>query len=98
MADTTSVRLTDTTGTPECTLTLPHDTPMERLIPALLTVLNRPVIGTDGQPISYRLYFNNREIGQNETLQQAGVREDDTVSLSQEATAGAERGRRRWST
>jgi hypothetical protein len=82
------VTIQDATGTDTHRAELPHDVPMQRLIPALLTRLNRPILSPDGQPISYRLYHDGREIGQDETLGQAGVREDAVLSLSQEATAG----------
>ena len=84
----TRVTIRDTTGTATHRAELPHDVPMRRLIPALLTRLNLPMLGADGQPISYRLYHDSREVGQEETLQQAGVQQDAELSLSQEATAG----------
>jgi len=82
------VTIQDTTGTAARRAELPHDVTMRRLIPALLTRLNLPILGPDGQPISYRLYHEGREVGQDQTLQQAGVREGSVISLSQEATAG----------
>jgi hypothetical protein len=82
------VTIQDTTGTDTHRAELPHDVTMRRLIPALLTRLNLPILGPDGQPISYRLYHDGREVGQDQTLQQAGVRENSSLTLSQEATAG----------
>ena len=82
------VRITDPTGTDTHEAELPHDVEMRRLLPALLTRLNYPVTGPDGAPISYRLYYDGRQILEEETLEQAHVATDATLSLSQEATAG----------
>ncbi|HLX09253.1 MAG TPA: EsaB/YukD family protein [Thermoanaerobaculia bacterium] len=82
------VTIQDTMGTATHSAELPHDITMRRLIPALVTRLRLPILGADSQPISYRLYFDGREIGQEQTLEQAGVRDSSVLSLSQEATAG----------
>jgi hypothetical protein len=82
------VTILDATGTPMTRAELPHDVTMRQLIPALLSRLGLPFVGPNGDPISYRLYHDRREIGQGQTLQEAGVREDSVLSLSQEATAG----------
>ncbi len=82
------VTISDTIGHTTHMAELPHDVPMRQLIPALLTHLNLPVIGMDGQPISYRIYHDNREIAEEETLTQASVSEGSTLTLSQEAQAG----------
>jgi hypothetical protein len=82
------VVLSDATGTNNHTAELPHDVNMQRMIPALLTKLNMPIVGRDGQQISYRMYHNGQEIREDQTLAQAGVQDDATLTLSQEATAG----------
>lgn len=84
------VMISDTIGNRTHAAELPHDVPMRQLIPALLTHLNLPVIGVDGQPISYRIYHDNREIGEEENLEQASVQANSTLTLSQEAQAGRE--------
>jgi hypothetical protein len=83
-----TVNITDPTGVDRHRAELPHDVPMRRLLPALLTRLNRPIVGQNGTPISYRLYHNGQEIGEDQTLADAGVRNESTLTLSQEATAG----------
>ncbi len=82
------VVLSDPTGTNNHTAELPHDVDMQRMIPALLTKLNLPLISQDGHPVSYRLYHNGQEILEDQTLAQAGVQDNATLTLSQEATAG----------
>jgi len=82
------VTISDVTGTDRNAAELPHDVPMQRLIPALLSKMGRPVIDQSGRPISYRMYFGDREIGADETLAEAGVTENATLILSQEAQAG----------
>lgn len=85
------VTIDNTTGQPIYAAELPHDVAMRRLIPALVTRLGLPILGSDGQPISYRLYHNSHEIGQDVDLAHAGVVDGATVTLSYEATAGAGR-------
>lgn len=61
---------------------LPDDIPMLRLIPALVTALNRPSFGQNGHPINYHLYHNGREIGPEQTLKQAGASENGELKLT----------------
>ena len=86
-----NVVITDATGTQTHRVEIPHDVPMQRLIPRLVQRLggDRPIIGSNGQLNSYRLYFANREIGQDETLADVGVSEGSTLTLSREGQAGA---------
>lgn len=77
------VRITDTTGNETITAEIPGDVNMTRLIPALLTKLNRPIIGSDGAPIAYEL-FNakvGRVIAPHETLEEARLVDGDTLII-----------------
>jgi hypothetical protein len=68
---------------------LPDDIPMSRLIPALVTKLNLPA-SQAGQPLSHAL-DNKRtgmRLGENDTLQSAGVQVDDVLTLLPTPTAG----------
>ena len=82
------VTIQDTTGTAARRAELPHDITMRRLIPALLTRLNLPILGPDGKPISYRLYHEGREVGQDETLRQAAVHDDANLSVVADVDGG----------
>lgn len=68
---------------------IPDDVPMNRLIPALVRRLGLPT-EQNGQPVTYRL--DNREngarIGDEETLAEAGVQDQATLTLLPEVTAG----------
>jgi hypothetical protein len=83
-----NVTIANTTGSATHQGEVPHDVPSERLIKALIGVLGMPYLGQDGRPISYRLYHNGRQIEARQNLSDAGVREHDTITLSQEAVAG----------
>lgn len=83
----TRVRISDLAGNEHRAL-LPHDVPMERLIPALLAHLKRPVIDENGNPISYRLYAGNQPILPGQTLAEASVAEDALLTLTEESKAG----------
>lgn len=82
------VRISDTIGDQVWTAEVPSDVPMRRLLPALLTRLNKPVISRNGEPIQYRLFFQEKEVGKDETLEFAGVGQDSTLTLVPEAQAG----------
>jgi hypothetical protein len=68
---------------------MPDDVPMNRLIPALVRRLGLPT-EQNGQPVTYRL--DNRESGERirdeETLAEAGVQDQATLTLLPEVTAG----------
>ena len=68
---------------------IPDDVPMNRLIPALIRRLGLPT-DQDGQPVTYRL--DNREtgerVGDDQTLAQAGVKDQTVLTLLPEVTAG----------
>jgi hypothetical protein len=68
---------------------IPDDVPMNRLIPALVRRLGLPT-EQNGQPVTYRL--DNRESGERirdeETLAEAGVQDQATLTLLPEVTAG----------
>ena len=61
---------------------LPGDVPMRRLIPALVTKMGLPT-QQGANPITYRLDHRDsgKRLSEDETLSQAGVKEDDILSL-----------------
>jgi hypothetical protein len=79
----------DPTGSKKTPVELPADVPMRRLIPALVTKMGLPT--TQGaNPITYRLDHRDsgKRIGDDESLKDAGVQDDDILSLFPEVTAG----------
>ena len=82
------ISIKDTTGSETHRVRVPDDAPMRQLQLALLSSLEMQLTSGDGTSISYRMYHNGREIGQDETLAQAGVLDGAQLTLSQEARAG----------
>lgn len=79
----------DPTGSKKTPVELPADVPMRRLIPALVTKMGLPT--TQGaNPISYRLDHraSGKRLSDDDSLTDAGVNEDDILSLFPEVTAG----------
>lgn len=70
---------------------IPDDVPIRELLPELVSVLQLPTVGPDGRPMGYRLDSKalGRELGEEETLQQAGVPGEDRLLLTADITAGA---------
>lgn len=63
-----------------------------RLIPALIASLNLPITDASGRAITYHLIHEDRNLGENETLAEAGVATGDTLVIVPEMTAGAQSG------
>ncbi|RIK15438.1 MAG: hypothetical protein DCC51_14690 [Anaerolineae bacterium] len=85
----TKVIIYDPTGSKKTPVELPDDVPMRRLIPALVSKMGLPT--TQGaNPITYRLDHRSsgKRLGDEESLRDAGVKEDDILSLFPEVTAG----------
>ncbi|MDJ0754657.1 MAG: EsaB/YukD family protein [Ardenticatenaceae bacterium] len=79
----------DPTGSKKTPVELPNDVPMRRLIPALVTKMGLPT--TQGaNPITYRLDHRDsgRRLSEEQSLNDAGVKTDDILSLFPEVTAG----------
>lgn len=79
----------DPTGSKKTPVELPSDVPMRRLIPALVTKMGLPT-SQGGNPITYRLDHRSsgKRISEDESLGDAGVNQDDILSLFPEVTAG----------
>ncbi|MDO9547015.1 MAG: EsaB/YukD family protein [Pelolinea sp.] len=69
---------------------VPGDVPVKELIPELATTLELPTVGPDGRPVSYRLDSKalGRELQEDETLDEAGVPDDDRLMITADITAG----------
>jgi hypothetical protein len=72
------------------TAEVPDDVIVSELLPELTTSLELPTVGPDGRPMGYRLDSKalGRELQEDETLEAAGVPEDDRLMLTADVTAG----------
>lgn len=85
-----AVKITDATGSKEREATVPDDAPAIRLIAKLIELLELPLTGPDGQPLSYKFHHRSsgRQLRDEETLAVAGVQPGDSLRLVAEITAG----------
>ena len=85
----TKVIIYDPTGSKKTPVELPGNVPMKRLIPALVSKMGLPT-SQGGNPITYRLDHRDsgKRLGDEMSLDDAGVQQDDILSLFPEVTAG----------
>jgi len=69
---------------------VPDDVIVKDLMPELATTLELPTTGPDGRPISYRMDSKalGRELKEDETLESAGIPDDDRLMITADITAG----------
>jgi len=84
------VVVTDATASRKQEATVPDDARSVRLIAKLVEAMGLPLVGPDGQPMSYRLHHraSGRQLRDDETLADAGVADGDALRLVPEITAG----------
>jgi ubiquitin-protein ligase len=70
---------------------IPGDIVMRDILPELVSLLQLPTVGPDGRPMGYRMDSKalGRELGEDETLTEAGVPPQDRLILTADITAGA---------
>lgn len=85
-----NVMIIDATGNKQQEAVLPDDAPVKRIIEALLPKMKMPVTGPDGEPISYKFHHkaSGKQLTENQSLSEAGVKEGDVLRLYPEITAG----------
>ena len=85
------INVTDATGSKVETFEVPIEAPVGRLTVKLVEVLGLPVTGPDGLPISYKIQHirSGNQLHDEETLEGADVKSDDTLRLVPEMIAGA---------
>lgn len=88
---TIDVIITDATGSRRQEASVPDDAQSIRLIARLIDLMQLPVVGPDGQPLSYKFHHraSGRQLRDDETLLSAGVASGDTLRLVAEITAGS---------
>jgi hypothetical protein len=72
------------------TAEVPNDVPVRELVPELASTLSLPTTGPDGRPMNYRVDSKalGRELREDETLQAAGIPQNDRLMLTADVTAG----------
>lgn len=78
------VTVTDQAGGKTVTAELPSDAPMGRLIPALVKKMTLP----EGNRYELQHKQSGKQLGPNDTLAGAGVKEGDTLRILPSVTAG----------
>ncbi|QDU96707.1 EsaB/YukD family protein [Lignipirellula cremea] len=96
MADTeqrqgTRVTFLDQTGAKSVDAVIADSVSVKRILPNIITKMNLPVMGPDGQPMSYSLDHKEggKRLREDETLPTAGVNDGDHLIVYPEIVAGA---------
>lgn len=87
----TRVTFLDQTGAKSVEAVIAETVTVKRILPNIITKMNLPVMGPDGQPMSYSLDHKEggRRLREDQTLGQAGVNEGDHLIVYPEIVAGA---------
>ena len=85
-----NVTIMDTTGNKEQNASLPDDAPVRRIIAKLVQMMSLPMVGPDGQPMSYKFHHkaSGKQLTDDQTLSEASVKDGDVLRLQPEITAG----------
>ncbi len=85
-----NVTIIDATGNKQQEATLPDDAQIKRIMEALLPKMKMPLTGPDGEPLSYKFHHkaSGKQLKENQTLAEAGVKDGDVLRLHPEITAG----------
>jgi uncharacterized ubiquitin-like protein YukD len=82
--------ITDATGAKSDQATVPDHEPVIRIAAKLVELMNMPLSGPDGQPMSYKFHHvaTGKQLRDNSSLADSGVKNGDTLRLIAEITAG----------
>ena len=85
-----NVNIFDATGNKEQNATLPDDAPVRRIIAKLVDMMKLPTTDPSGQPQSYKFQHkaSGKQLSDDQTLSEAGVKDGDTLRLIPEIIAG----------
>ncbi len=86
----TRVTFLDQTGAKSVEAVVSDSITVQRIIPNIITKMNLPVVGPDGQPMSYSLDHKEggRRLNERQTLVQASVADGDHLIVYPEIVAG----------
>ena len=85
-----TVDVWDATGNKKRTVEMPDDAPLRRILAVLIERMSFPQHGPDGQLLSYKCQHrgSGKQLLDDQTLADAGVKEGDVLRLLPEITAG----------
>lgn len=86
-----TVQVWDATGNKRQQIEMPDDAPVKRILTVLLEKMNFPQYAPDGQMLSYKFHHraSGKQLLDEQSLRDVGVREGDILRLQPEITAGA---------
>ena len=86
----TRVTFLDQTGAKSVEAVVSDTVSVQRIIPNIITKMNLPVVGPDGQPMSYSLDHKEggKRLQEHQTLVEASVRDGDHLIVYPEIVAG----------
>lgn len=86
----TRVTFLDQTGAKSVEAVVSETVTVKRILPNIITKMNLPVIGPDGQPMSYSLDHKEggKRLHEEQTLLQANVTDGDHLIVYPEIVAG----------
>ena len=84
------ITVTDAGGAVRNSVTVPGTAASVKIIAALVQQLNLPLLSPDGTPMSYKFHHleSSRQLSDNASLLDAGVKNGDTLRLIPEIIAG----------
>jgi hypothetical protein len=87
----TRVTFLDQTGAKSVEAVIADTVSVKRILPNIITKMNLPVMGPDGQPMSYSLDHKEggKRLREDQTLLDANVRDGDHLIVYPEIVAGA---------
>src|ERR1019366_4411259 len=86
-----TVEIWDATGAKRQQVQMPDDAPINRILAVLLEKMSFPQYAPDGQPLSYKFHHraSGKQLMDEQTLSDVGVKEGDVLRLQPEITAGS---------
>jgi len=90
-AENIAVEVWDATGNKKITASLPRKAPVNRILVLLVDKMNLPRNSPDGQMMSYKFHHkaSGRQLLDEESLDDAGVKAGDVLRIQPEITAGS---------
>ena len=94
----TRVTFLDQTGAKSVDAVIADSVTVKRILPNIITKMNLPVMGPDGQPMSYSLDHKEggKRLHEEQTLMAASVHDGDHLIVYPEIVAGASAIIGRW--
>lgn len=86
-----NVLILDATGNKEQEAALPDDAAVRRIMTKLVEMMKLPTTAPDGNPMNYKFHHkaSGKQLSDDQTLAEAGVKDGDVLRMQPEITAGA---------